>query len=373
MNAGEAATSTIVDPAARRDFVLAAAREIGFAAAAITDAAPPRHLDALRRWVAEGRHGEMDWIADRLDLLADPGRLLEGARSVIVVADRYHDGRPDRAIAGAGRIARYARGRDYHRTIRRRLERLVEMLEIRLPGASFRVCVDTAPLLEREYAARSGLGRIGKHTLAITRGLGSWTLLGEVLTTAEIAATPSDPAPDPCGTCTRCIDACPTGAISPFSVDATRCVSYLTIEHRGEIPTEHHAGLGDWIFGCDICQEVCPHNQPTRAMRRGPTELALAPRRQGFDLLEVLGWTEEDRREAFVVSALKRVKLPMLQRNAAIAAANLILAGRLDAATAQALRRRLAAMIEDDEAPPPLREAVRTSLDRLGAAGLSGD
>jgi len=365
MSAGEAAPAAIVEARRRRDLVLEAAGEIGFAAAAVTDAAPPAHLDALRRWVAEGRHGGMDWIADRLDLLADPGRLLEGARSVIVVADRYHDGRPDRATAGFGRIARYARGRDYHRTIRRRLERLVGTLETDLPDESFRICVDTAPLLEREYAARSGLGRIGKHTLAITRGLGSWTLLGEVLTTAEIAPTPPDPAPDPCGSCTRCIDACPTEAIAPFSVDATRCVSYLTIEHRGEIPTEHHSGLGDWIFGCDVCQEVCPHNRPTRAMRRGPMEAALSPRRQGFDLLEVLGWTEEDRREAFVVSALKRAKLPMLQRNAAIAAANLILGGGLDAATAQGLRRRLVEMAEDDDAPPPLRAAVRASLARL--------
>lgn len=354
------------DPETLRTVVLDAAREIGFAAAAVTDASPPPHLDALRRWIEEGRHGEMEWISDRVELLADPTRLLEGAKSVVVVADRYHDGRPDRVEKGVGRIARYARGRDYHRTIRRRLERLVGVLASRLPDQRFRICVDTAPLLERAYAARSGLGRIGKHTLAITRGLGSWTVLGEVLTTADIAATPADPAPDPCGTCTRCIDACPTGAITPYSVDATRCVSYLTIEHRDEIRPELHAGLGAWIFGCDVCQEVCPHNQPTRAMRRARLESELAPRRRGFDLLEVLGWTESDRREAFVTSALKRAKLPMLHRNAVIAAANLVLEGDLDPDTERALRRRLAEMFEAPGQERLLREALHRSLDRIG-------
>jgi len=357
----------IAEPGTRRAHVLETARRVGFAAAAVADASPPVHLDALRRWIAEGRHGEMAWIADRIDLLADPSRLLEGARSVIVVADRYHDGRPDRRVPGLGRIGRYARGRDYHRTVRRRLEQLVAELQAAMPNERFRICVDTAPLLEREFAARSGLARIGKHTLAIARGLGSWTLLGEVLTTAEIASTDPDPAPDPCGTCTRCLEACPTDAITPYSVDATRCVSYLTIEHRGEIPPEFHEGIGDWIFGCDLCQEVCPHNQPTRAMRRGPIEPDHAPRRSGFDLLEVLGWTEEDRRVACTTSALKRAKLPMFRRNAVIAATNLILGGDLDSELERALRRRLEEMFEELGVAPILRAALRTSKERLEA------
>ena len=354
------------EPHEARRIVLAAAEEVGFASAAVCDARPTEHPEALRAWLAAGKHGEMRYLAERLDLLLDPARLLPGARSVVVVADRYHDGRPDRRTSPRlGRVARYARGRDYHLVLRRRLERLVAAISPRLPGASWRICVDTAPLLERELAARSGLARIGKHTLAIARGLGSWILLGEVLTDALIAPSDPDPSPDPCGGCTRCLDACPTRAITPFSVDATRCVSYLTIEHRGEIAESFHAPLGDWIFGCDVCQEVCPHNQPTRRAARAPIETSLAPRRAGFDLLEVLGWREEDRRAAFTTSALKRAKLAMIRRNAVIAAGNALAAGAIDPDEGRWLAARLRAIAADAAEEPLVRRTAEVVVARI--------
>lgn len=357
-----------LDPIAAREFVCREAKAIGFAAVGICDASPIDRRRELEAWLAAGRHGEMAWLAERAELLLDPASVLEGARAAIVVADRYHDGRSDRADTSdppRGRIARYARGEDYHRTIRRRLERLVEAISRSFPDASFRICVDTAPLLERELAARAGLARIGKHTLAISPGLGSWTLLGEVLTTAAIAPTSTGAGGDPCGGCTRCLEACPTKAITPFSVDATRCVSYLTIEHRGAIDPALHEGIGDWVFGCDVCQEVCPHNQPTRRSRRTPGDPALTPRRDGFPLRELLEWSEEDRRAAFVTSAMKRAKLPAMRRNAVIAAANAIAKGEHAAAELEAILSRLHEIAADPTEDPLVRQTAIDSVRRI--------
>jgi epoxyqueuosine reductase len=210
--------------------------------------------------------------------------------------------------------------------MRRRLSTLGRELSSEYPGQVFRACVDTAPVLEREHAQRAGLGAIGKHTLLIAPEMGSWLLLGEIVTTLPLAPAKKVPDTffDPCGPCTRCIDACPTKAISPWSVDATNCISYLTIEHRGPIDERYHEAMGDWIFGCDICQDVCPHNQPTvrRRQRAAETNPAYDARREGFDLLEVIGWDEAARRQAFTKSALKRATLAMMQRNAAIARKN---------------------------------------------------
>ena len=363
-------TAPPLDPLAAREFVGREAKAIGFAAVGVCDASPIDRRRELEAWLAAGRHGEMAWLADRRELLLDPSTVLEGARSAIVVADRYHDGRPDRSEASApprGRVARYARGEDYHRTIRRRLERLVAAISHAFPRAEFRICVDTAPLLERELAARAGMARIGKHTLAISPGLGSWTLLGEILTTAEIAPTSPSASGDPCGGCTRCIDACPTTAISPFSVDATRCVSYLTIEHRGAITPALHGGLGDWVFGCDVCQEVCPHNQPTRRSRRSAGDPALAARRDGFSLLELLSWTEEDRRAAFVTSAMKRAKLPAMRRNAVIAATNAIVACPHGSKELQAMVDRVREIAVDPAEDPVVRQTALDSIRRIDA------
>jgi epoxyqueuosine reductase len=352
-------------------FILQRCRELGFARAGIARAEPTRYEKQLRAWLAAGRHGEMDYLKRHEELLIDSARFVAGAKSIICVADRYggegteglrDSGTGGRVDAGpaVGRVARYARGEDYHLVMKRRLHRLCDELRGRYSGATFRACVDTAPLLEREHAQRAGLGAVGKHTLLIERGVGSWLLLGEIVTTLELE--PSEPArPDPCGSCTRCIDACPTGAITPWSVDATRCISYLTIEHRSPVNEELLPEVGDWIFGCDICQEVCPHNQATRASRAAPTHEAYEPRRSGFDLLEILEWTEADRRRAFARSALKRAKLAMMKRNALIAAGN-VLADRDDTA----LRGRIEVLAEDAGEEAMVRETAATVLRRMG-------
>jgi len=289
----------------------------------ICAAAPTSRPRELLEWLEAGKHGEMTYLERHAAQRIDPGKMLPGAKSIICVADRYSDGRADAALkAGHGRIARYARGDDYHIVMKKRLHRLCDDLAERFPGEMFRACVDTAPVLEREHAARAGLGAIGKHTLLIEPGVGSYLLLGEVITTVELPPDESRESIDPCGTCTRCIDACPTDAITPWSVDATKCISYLTIEHRGPIDETMHEPMGDWIFGCDICQEVCPHNQPTNRTREAPVHEAYEARRDSFDLLGVMNWTEDDRRAAFSRSALKRAKLPMMKRNAIIAAGN---------------------------------------------------
>jgi epoxyqueuosine reductase len=309
--------------------ILQRARELGFALAGVTPASPTDHDDALQDWLREGKHGEMTWLAEHTDVRTDPRRLVqqEGeVRSLILVADQYasRNDPPESASSGAGRIARYARGDDYHRVMKKRLQMLADALRADHPGHIFRCFVDTAPVLEREHAARAGLGWVGKHTLLIHPRLGSYLFLGGIATSLELTPPPQQSTiEDHCGMCTRCIDACPTDAITPYAVDATRCISYLTIEHRSPIDAQFHAAMGDWVYGCDICQEVCPHNSARPdGIDTGRAYEAYQPRQASFDLLEVLGWTEEDRREAFRRSAMKRAKLDMMRRNAVVAAGN---------------------------------------------------
>jgi epoxyqueuosine reductase len=354
------------DPAARTSAVLARCRELGFVAAGVARAEASTYGDELRRWLDAGKHGSMEYLAKHFEQRVDPTVMVPGARSVICVADRYADGRPDRRDVGgadpaSGRVARYARGGDYHVVIRRRLEALAAELGRDAPQETFRVCVDTAPVLEREHAARAGLGRIGKNTLLIAPDAGSWLLLGEIITTMALEPTRSAGGRvDPCGSCTRCIDACPTQAISPWSVDASRCVSTLTIEHRGLIDEAFHERIGDWLFGCDVCQEVCPHNQPTRRSRATGVAEPYDPRRSGFDLLKVLGWTEDGRRDAFITSALKRAKLAMMKRNACIVAGN-----ALQQAWRPELARRLAEIASDASEDEVVSATARQACARL--------
>ncbi len=300
-------------------------REQGFALTGVCDARPTDRGDELRTWLAEGKHGEMGYLAEHLDARLNPDLVLEGARSAIVVADLYHtrDASPDVPEPGRGRVARYARGRDYHASIKKRLHAACDVLQGEHPGHTFRAFTDTAPVMERELAARAGIGWTGKHTLTINPRLGSWFFLGGILTTLELEPPPDQPAvEDHCGTCTRCIDACPTDAITPYSIDARRCISYLTIEHRSRIEPVYFERMGDWIAGCDICQEVCPHNSARPSPDPALAHSDYAPRGESFDLLKVLGWTAEDRAEAFRGSALKRIRLDMIRRNALVAAAN---------------------------------------------------
>jgi epoxyqueuosine reductase len=303
--------------------IKARARELGFDLVGVAPAGPSAYRDYFRQWLDQGQAGEMRYLHGRFDERTDPAAYLAGARSVICVAINYHaplEPVPDGRQARHGRVARYALGDDYHELIKSRLHALADWLRAQYPEAQTRAAVDTAPVMEKELAARAGVGWVGKNSCLIHPEAGSWLLLGEVITTLPLA--PDSPATDHCGSCTRCIDACPTGAITaPYQLDARRCISYLTIEHRGEVATQLRRKIGDWLYGCDVCQDVCPHNrQPPEA-----TDPELRPRFPdgGMNVDDVLKWGDEEYRTALRGSAMKRVKLPVLQRNAAIVAENL--------------------------------------------------
>lgn len=291
------------------------ALELGFDRVAVGAAAPPPHGAAFERWLEAGYAGDMNYLGQGRAARLDPGRLLPGWRSVVAVALNYAPRGDDPAWRG---VARYARGRDYHRVIRPRLHALKDVLRT-AGGADVRsrASVDTSAVLERSLAASAGLGWIGKNTNLIAPELGSYFFIGIVLTTAEL--TPDAAVPDRCGTCTACLDACPTGAfVAPYTLDARRCISYLTIEHRGEIDASLHAGIGGWLFGCDVCQEVCPWNRHAPPAR----DPALAAGQPPGPPETLLAMTEEAFRERFRGSALKRARRGGLSRNARIVMAN---------------------------------------------------
>lgn len=301
------------------------ALEAGFDRVGIARAERLDRADYLRQWLDRGWAGQMHYLQKYFDQRVDPGQLLPGARSVVVVALNYRQSTPDPPPSTnssldtpRGKVAMYAWGGDYHKLVKKRLHRIVDLLGEEL-GEEFqaRSCVDTAPVLEREWAARAGIGWIGKNTLAIDSELGSYFFLGEIVTTLEL--DPDQPATDHCGSCRRCIDACPTDAFpEPYQMDASRCISYWTIEHRGDIPEQHHAGIGEWVFGCDVCQQVCPFNG------RAPATKAFDIRPPGPfpPLTDLLNWSADAYARILRGSAVKRAKLDMLQRNAAIALAN---------------------------------------------------
>jgi epoxyqueuosine reductase len=249
----------------REALIADAARALGFARTGCTPIAPLGRDAFVAAWLAEGRAGDMAWLGTHVPARLDPRVQHPWARSVITVAYPY---RPPAAPPVRwreelrGRVAAYALGSDYHGRVRTLLRTLAERLAATFPGARFRGEVDTAPLLEREWAARAGVGWVGKHTLVLERAAGSWFLLGELLTDLELDG--DLPVADHCGGCTRCLAACPTGALEPYRMDPRRCISYLTIEHRGAIPESLRAAVGGWIFGCDLCQEACPWNRERR-------------------------------------------------------------------------------------------------------------
>jgi epoxyqueuosine reductase len=296
------------------------AAELGFEKCGIASAEPIGRADYLRRWLAAGNAGSMDYLRRRLDERLEPGKLLAGSRSIIVCAQVYKQPASPADASARGKVAMYARSRDYHKVMRRKLWRLVDELRRRVPERfEARVCVDTAPLLEREIAARAGVGWIGKNTLVLHQDLGSYFFLGAVLTTLDLAGDP--PVLDHCGSCTACLDACPTAAFSaPYQMDASRCISYLTIEHRGDITKPFQELIGEWIFGCDVCQQVCPFN------RQAPnaTEPAFAQRRvpAAIDPREVLQWSPQAYDEVLSGTAVKRANLEMMRRNAQIVLSN---------------------------------------------------
>ena len=300
------------------------ARELGFDLVGICDASPSKYREYFRQWLDDGQAGTMEYLSRRFDERTDPATYFPGANSVICVAMNYHvplETPPTEENVGPrGKIARYALGDDYHEHIKTRLHELADWIRSLAPDAQTRCGVDTAPIAEKELAARAGIGWMGKNTCVINENIGSWLLLGEVMTTLQLPA--DEPAVDRCGTCRRCIDACPTSAITaPYQLDARKCISYLTIEHRGEIEPELAGQIGEWLYGCDICQDVCPWN--SKALVAG--DPALAPRFASgtADLRQWLSWTDEDYRTTLRGSAMKRVKLPVLKRNAQIVIDNL--------------------------------------------------
>jgi epoxyqueuosine reductase len=307
--------------------IAALARELGFARAAIVPIEAPRRHALYTSWLAAGHAGEMAYLAhpDHVATRADLRTLLGSAQSLIVVALAYDRRDPIPAASLLrGRIARYARGEDYHLVMRDKLVLLADRIarELGRPVAS-RTCVDAAPVLEREWAERAGIGFVAKNTMLIAPGAGSYIVLGEVLLDVAVQeAAPSEPAKPRCGSCRSCLDACPTGAfVDAYVLDARRCISYLTIEHHGSIPRELRAAIGTWVFGCDVCQEVCPFN----AGAGEPYDPLLTPRSVEHalpDLARLATAPANQHRRLVKRTALRRVPRHVLLRNVAVALGN---------------------------------------------------
>jgi epoxyqueuosine reductase len=332
------------------------AADLGFSLCGICPAIAPPGLARFEEWLAAGYAGQMHYLADRREAYDHPRHVLDGARSVIMLAMNYRTAEPAEPRPGAGRVSRYAwSDADYHDIIRERLNRLGEHLRECEPGAHVRGVVDTAPLLEREFAQLAGLGWVGKNTLLLNREHGSWFFLAVLITDLELAYDQPHEA-DHCGTCSACLDACPTGAFpQPYVLDASRCVSYLTIELRDSMPMDLRPGVGDWLFGCDVCQEVCPWNSRAPISR----EVAFAPRNDSnpLDLIALFDLDDAAFRSRFRHTPLWRPKRRGLLRNAAI-----VLGNRPTSAAVPALIRGL----NDEE--PLVRGACAWALGRCNSA-----
>jgi epoxyqueuosine reductase len=326
------------------------ARELGFDPVGIAAATEADTFPQLRDWIDKDYAGEMHYLPRRADAYRHPRSIFPKVRSVLMVGMSYNPG-----VSGqesGARIARYARGADYHDVLRERLGELLARIHSEIPSCKGRGVVDTAPLLERDFARRAGLGWFGKNTMLLNKRLGSYLFLGALLLDLELRPDAAHETSH-CGSCTACLEACPTGAFaSPYVLDSRRCISYLTIELRGPIPAELREGVGDWLFGCDVCQEVCPWNRKALP----GSEPALEPRHdlEAVDAIEVLGLSEEDFRRRFRGTALMRTKRRGLLRNAA-----LVLGNRGDPAALPTLERALA----DPE--PLVREAALWAIDRI--------
>lgn len=298
--------------------IVARARALGFDSCRIARAVSPRHSNEFRAWLREGAAGEMDWLARGEEKRCDPQRVLSGARSIVVVALNYWQGeRAAPAIQGAaGRIARYAWGEDYHEVMLQKLRQLDEFLCQH--GGTQKCYVDTGPILERDHAAEAGIGWHGKSTMLIDPKLGTWFFLAEILTTLELSA--DEPQPSRCGTCVRCITACPTGAITEdHRLDSRRCISYLTIELKGSIPLKLRPLIGDRIYGCDDCLEACPWNRFALVSREAVFAAGTATQ---MPLRDYLALDDTQFRALFRHSPIKRIKRRGFLRNVCVALGN---------------------------------------------------
>jgi epoxyqueuosine reductase len=305
---------TGMSPAEIKSNLLAKAHALGFDDCRVAPALPATHRELFEQWIAEGKYGDMAWMARNVERRTDPRVVLPGARSVIVLAMNYYQGSgPENDY----RIARYAWNDDYHDLIEKKLRELDAFLISH--GGTQKPYVDTGPVLERDFASEAGLGWGGKSTMQIHRHLGTWFFLADILTTLDLPA--DTPAKDMCGKCTRCIDACPTQAITaPRRMDARRCISYLTIESKGSIPHEFRHAIGDRIYGCDACLDACPWNRHAQESR----EATFQARETVFSksLRDFLALTEDEFRALFAKSPIKRIKRPAFLRNVCVALGN---------------------------------------------------
>lgn len=294
--------------------VKARAMDIGFTKVGIARA---EDLDVegarLREWLSRGYHASMGWMKSNADRRVDPRAVLAGARSVVAVALNYYTGVRHRKHDAIGKVSRYAWGDDYHEIVGEKLGALATWMEAEFPGEKTRTYVDTGPVMDKAWAARAGIGWEGKHTNVITTEVGSWVFLGEVITTLNLP--PDEPAVDRCGTCTLCLEACPTHAIlAPYLLDSNRCISYLTIEHRGDFSDSTPGPFENWVYGCDICQDVCPWN--IRFSRETPEQrFAFRGDNAAPQLDEWERMSEEDFARRFKGSPVKRAKHAGLVRN----------------------------------------------------------
>ncbi|MEC9347234.1 MAG: tRNA epoxyqueuosine(34) reductase QueG [Pseudomonadota bacterium] len=314
--------TSISEPDGLRRALEQRAVEEGFVALGIADPRAMRPAgDRLRHFIDSGRHGEMGWLADRVDWRADPRALWPEVRSVIMLQASYA---PDRdpleglRETGQGLVSAYAARRDYHDVVKGALKRLGQWL-VHRAGGEIKVFTDTAPVMEKPLAALAGIGWQGKHTNLVSRTHGSWTFLGAIYTTLDLA--PDTPATDHCGTCSRCLDICPTAAFpAPYQLDARRCIAYLTVEHRGQIPAEFRTAIGNRVFGCDDCLAVCPWNRFARAVRAGRLaereDLSRAP------LGALLALDDAAFRTRFAGTPVKRLGRDRFIRNVLVAAGN---------------------------------------------------
>lgn len=327
-----------------KDSLREAALSLGFCAFGVCAPSVPVTAARYREWIEQGEQGGMDWMARDLERRLDPTQVLKGVKSVISLGLNYYQPKPERR----GEVAAYALGGDYHKLFNSRLKQFCEIL--RSHGGENRPYADTGPILEKPTAQLAGLGWQGKHTNLVHEKFGNWLFLGTVLTTLDLP--PDAPAKDRCGSCHRCIDACPTGAITgPYRMDARRCISYLTIEHRGAIPLELRALVGGHLYGCDDCIAACPWNRwavATKEERFSPRPLP--------DPVVLLGWTQEDFDRELAGMAMRRTKLQGLKRNACIVLGNT--GGEDDIAQLKA------AALDEDEV---VAEAAQWALGQIRA------
>jgi epoxyqueuosine reductase len=342
-----------VDYAALKEKIREAGQKLGFAAVGVAQAKPGPAVEKMREWLAAGRHGEMDYMARHAELRADPQQLHPGTITVISAAIDYLPHTKIVDQPGQAAISRYAQGRDYHKLIRSRLQKLADAITELTGPFGYRAFSDSAPVMEVEFARQAGLGWRGKHTLLLSKQ-GSWRFLGDIYT--DLPLPPDAPVEEHCGTCTACLDACPTGAIvAPYQVDARRCISYLTIELAGAIPEEFRPLIGNRIYGCDDCQLCCPWN---RFAQIGDAEFSP---RHGLDtatLIDLFAWTEAEFDRRLAGNPIRRIGHQRWLRNIAVALGN-------GASTAKA---KEALQMQSGHPSALVREHIEWALAKLDAA-----